>query len=37
MERFNSFLTQKNDFESMNFEIFEEDIHNFGKSDNDMM
>ena len=27
------FLTQKNDFESTNFEMFEEVVHNFGKSD----
>ena len=27
----------KNDFESKNFAIFEEIVHNFGKSDNDMI
>ena len=27
---------QKNDFESMNFEMFKEVVHNFGKSDNGM-
>ena len=37
MERFNRFFTQKNDFGSMNFEIFEEVVHNFGKSDDDMV
>ena len=26
----------KNDFESMNIAIFEEVVHNFGRSDNDM-
>ena len=34
-ERFNQFLTQKNDFDSMHFEMFEEVAHNFGKSDDD--
>ena len=29
MERFDQFLTQKNDFESQNFEMFEEVVHNF--------
>ena len=29
-ERFDQFLTQKNDFESTNFEMFEEVVHNFG-------
>ena len=29
-ERFNQFLTQKNDFESKDFEIFEKVVHNFG-------
>ena len=36
-ERFNQFLTQKNDFECTNFEMFEEVVHNFGKSDDDMI
>ena len=27
----------KNDFESTNFAIFEEVVHNFGKSDDDMI
>ena len=36
-ERFHQFLTQKNDFESTNLEIFEEVVHNFGKSDDDMI
>ena len=35
-ERFNQLLTQKNDFVSTNFEMFEEVVHNFGKSDDDM-
>ena len=34
MYRLDQFLTQKNDFESTNFEMFEEVVHNFGKSDN---
>jgi hypothetical protein len=34
-ERFDKFLTQKNDFESTNVEMFEEVAHNFGKSDDD--
>ena len=37
LERFNQFLTQKNDFESTNFEMFQEVVHNFGKSDDDMI
>ena len=37
LERFNQFLTQKNDFESTNFEMFQEVDHNFGKSDDDMI
>ena len=37
LERFDQFLTKKNDFESTNFEMFEEDVHNFGKSDDDMI
>ena len=28
---------QKNDFESTNFEMFEEVVHSFGKSDDDMV
>ena len=27
----------KNDFESTNFALFEEVVHNLGKSDNDMI
>ena len=27
----------KNDFESTNFAIFEEIVHNFGRSDDDMV
>ena len=37
MERFNQFLMQKKDFESQNFAIFEEVVHNFGRSDDDMI
>ena len=33
LERFNQFSTMKNDFENQNFEMFEEAVHNFGKSD----
>ena len=29
--------TLKNDFESQNFEMFEEVVHNFGKSDGDII
>ena len=36
-ERFCWFLMLKNDFASMNFAIFEEVVHNFGRSDNDMI
>ena len=36
-ERFNQFLTQKNDLKSRNFEMFQEVVHNFGKSDDDMI
>ena len=34
LERLDQFLTQKNDFESQNFE---EVVHNFDKSDDDMI
>ena len=37
LERFDQFLTQKNDFESTNFAMFEKVVHNFGKSDDDMI
>ena len=37
LERLDQFLTQKNDFESMNFDMFEEVVHNFGKSDVDII
>ena len=33
LERFDQFSTLKNDFENQNFEMFEEVVHNFGKSD----
>ena len=36
-DRFDQFLTQKNDFESTNFEMSEEVVHNFGRFDNDMI
>ena len=36
-ERFHWFLMLKNDFESTNFAIFEEVVHNFGRSDDDMI
>ena len=36
LERFNQYISKKNDFESMNFEMFEEVAHNFGWSDDDM-
>ena len=32
-ERFNQFLTHKNDFENTNFEMFQDVVHNFGKFD----
>ena len=37
LERFYQFLMQKNDFESTNFDMFEEVVHNFGKSDGDII
>ena len=37
LERFYQFLTQKNDFECTNFEMFQEVAHNLGKSDDDMI
>ena len=37
LEIFYQYFSQKNDFESTNFEMFEEDVHNFGKSDNNMI
>ena len=37
LERFNQFSTLKNDFENQNSEICEEVVHNFGKSDDDMI
>ena len=36
-ERFGWFLMPKNDFESTNFANFEEVVHNFGRSDDDMI
>ena len=35
-ERFHHFLTQKNDFACMNFEMFEEVVHTLGMSDDDI-
>ena len=37
LTRFGQFLTLKNDFVNQNLDIFEEVVHNFGKSDNDMI
>ena len=37
LESFNKFSTLKNDFENQNFEMFEEIVHNFGKSDSDII
>ena len=36
-ERFGWFLMPKNYFESTNFANFEEVVHNFGRSDDDMI
>ena len=36
-ERLLQFLMLKNDFESTNFAIFEEVVHNFNRSDDDMI
>ena len=36
-ERFSWFLMPKNDFEGTNFAHFEEVVHNFGWSDDDMI
>ena len=33
LERFDQLSTLKNDFEYHNFKMFEENVHNFGKSD----
>ena len=37
MNRADKNWAQKNDFENTNFEMFEEVVHNFGKSDDDMI
>ena len=37
MERFDQFLMRKNDFENQYFEIFANVVHNFGKSDDDII
>jgi hypothetical protein len=36
-ERFDQFSALKNYFENQNFEMFEEVVHNFGKSDGDII
>ena len=36
-KRFNQFSTLKNDFENQNFGMLEEVVHNFGKSDSDII
>ena len=36
-ERFDQFATLKTDFENQNFEMHEEVVHNFGKSDGDII
>ena len=36
-ERFDQFLMLKNDFENQNFVIFANVVHNFGKSDDDII
>ena len=36
-ERFRQFSTPKNDFENQNFEIFEEVLNNFGRSNDNMI
>ena len=37
LERLDQFSTMKNDFENQNFEMFEKNVHNFGKSDSDIV
>ena len=37
MERFGQFLMLKNDFENQNFDVFKKVVHNFGKSDDDII
>ena len=37
LERFDQFSTLKNYFEIQNFDIFDTIVHNFGKSDDDMI
>ena len=36
-ERFDQFPSLKNEFENLNFEMFEEIVQTFGKSDDDMI
>ena len=36
-ERFDQILTEKNEFESTNFDMFEEVVYNFDKSEDDMI
>ena len=37
LERFNQFSTLKNYFKNQNFDMFKEVVHNFGKSDGDII
>ena len=37
MKRFDQFSTSKNNFKHQNFDMFKEVVHNFGKSDVDMI
>ena len=37
VERFDQFFTQKKVLESINFKVFEEVVHDFGRSNDDMI
>ena len=37
ISKFDQFSTMKYDFENQNFEMFKEVVHNFGKSDGDII
>ena len=37
MERYNQFSALENNFENQNFEMLEEVVHNFGKSEGDII
>ena len=37
MKRFDHFSTPNNDFENQNFNMFKEAVHNFEKSDGDIL